>query len=123
LHASASPFQVLVPIEGTAFRMNADAFVHEFNRGEHLQAVTLTYAHAVMEQVVTSAVCHTFHTLTQRLCRWLLVSRDCVQSDTIGLTQEFIANMLGVSRPKVSETLVTLEHRNTVHQGHGRIHI
>jgi CRP-like cAMP-binding protein len=68
-------------------------------------------------------VCHAFHPLTQRVCRWLLVSRDCAHANTFEHTQEFIAHMLGVSRPKVSHALVTLEARGLIHQGRGRIHI
>ena len=66
---------------------------------------------------------HTFHALPPRICRWLLGTGDYAHANTIELTQEFIAHMLGVTRPKVAQALATLEARRWIHQGHGRIHI
>jgi CRP-like cAMP-binding protein len=123
LNGSASPYQVMVQMPGGAHRVRADAFIRECHRCEELQSISLTYASYVLQQIVQSAVCHAFHPLTQRICRWLLASRDCAHSNTIELTQEFVAQILGVSRPKVSQSLVTLESRRLIHQGHGRIHI
>lgn len=123
LDVRASPYQVVVQIECTAIRVRADAVAREFRRREELHTIALTYIHGLIQELVQSAVCLSFHTITQPLCRWLLVSRDCVQSNTIELTQEFVAQMLGVSRPKVSRALVILEEKRLIHQGHGRIHI
>lgn len=123
LNVRSSPYQVMVQVSCAAYRVNADAFASEFQRREELHAIALTYVHGLILQLVQSAVCHSFHSLTPRLCRWLLVSRACVQSNTIELTQECIAHMLGVSRPKVSHALVGLEGKRLIHQGHGRIHI
>jgi CRP-like cAMP-binding protein len=123
LNGTASPYQVVVQMPGTAHRVRAEAFVRECHRCEDLHALSLTYASQVLQQVVQSAVCHTFHSLTQRACRWLLVARDCVQANTFELTQELIAQMLGVSRPRVSHALVSLEGRGLIHQGRARIHI
>jgi CRP-like cAMP-binding protein len=123
LNAQSSPWQAVVHVSCAAYRINADAVAREFQRGEDLHALTLTYVHDLMGQLVQSAVCHSFHSLTQRLCRWLLVSRDGVHSNTIELTQEFIAQRLGVSRSKVCHALVALEAQQLIHQGHGRVHI
>ncbi len=123
LNNSPSPFQVLVQMPGTAHRVRADAFVRECLRCEDLHALALTYAGHVLQETVQSAVCHAFHLLTPRVCRWLLVARDCAHAHTFELTQESLADMLGVSRPKVSHALITLEARGLIHQGRGRIHI
>lgn len=123
LNGSVSPYQVMVQMPGAAHRVRGEAFIRECHRGEDLQSTALTYANHVLQQVVQSAVCHAFHPLTPRVCRWLLVSRDGAHANTFEQTQEFVAQMLGVSRPKVSHALVTLEARGLIHQGRGRIHI
>jgi len=123
LHGSASPYQVLVQMSGTAYRVRGDAFLRECLRGEDLHAAALAYASEVLQQVVQSAVCHAFHPLTPRVCRWLLASRARAQANTLALTQECLAQMLGVSRPRVSHALVMLEARHLIHQGRARIHI
>jgi CRP-like cAMP-binding protein len=123
LNVRSSPYQVMVQVSSAAYRVHADAFAREFQRGEELHAIALTYVHGLMLQFVQSAICHSFHSLTPRLCRWLLVIRRCVHSNTIELTQECIAHMLGGSRPKVSHALVALEEKKLIHQGHGRVHI
>ena len=123
LNGSVSPYQVMVQMPGAAHRVRGEAFIRECHRCEDLQSTSLTYASHVLQQMVQSAVCHAFHPLTPRVCRWLLVSRDSAHANTFEHTQEFIADMLGVSRPKVSHALVTLEARGLIHQGRGRIHI
>ena len=119
----ASPYQVLVQIAGTTQRVRGDAFVRECRRCEDLLTTVLAYAGRVSHEVVRSAMCHAFHALPQRVCRSLLVTRDYAHANTIELTQEVLAHMLGVSRSKVSRALATLEARRWIHQGHGRIHI
>ena len=123
LNGSVSPYQVMVQMSGAAHRVRGEAFLRECHRCEDLQSLSLSYAGSVLQQVVQSAVCHAFHPLTPRVCRWLLVNRDGAHANTFEQTQEFIAHMLGVSRPKVSHALVTLETRGLIHQGRGRIHI
>jgi CRP-like cAMP-binding protein len=123
LAGSPSLYQAIVQLPGDAYRINGDAFHREFRRGEDLQSLVLASVDDVLRQVVQSAICLSFHTMVPRLSRWLLVSRDCTRSNTIELTQEVIAHTLGLSRPKISHALVTLEQRHLIHQGHGRIHI
>jgi CRP-like cAMP-binding protein len=123
LNGSVSPYRVIVQMVGTAQRVRADAFLRECQRCEDLHAVSLTYAARVLQQVVRAGMCHAFHPLTPRVCRWLLMARACAHADTFEVTQEFLADMLGVSRPKVSHALVMLEARGLIHQGRGRIHI
>jgi CRP-like cAMP-binding protein len=123
LNVPTSPYDVIVQVSCAAHRVRADAVAREFQRGEDLHAVVLAYAHDLMQQLLTSSVCHTFHSLMQRLCRWLLIHRQGLRANTIDVTQEAIAHVLGASRPKVSQALVILEERHLIHQGHGRIHI
>jgi CRP-like cAMP-binding protein len=123
LNGQPAPYQAVVQIPGAAFRINGEAFLREFRRGDELQSLALAYVGDVMRQVVQSTICLSFHPMVPRLSRWLLVSRDCLRSSTIELTQEFIAQRLGLSRPKISQALMTLEQRQLIHQGHGRIHI
>jgi CRP-like cAMP-binding protein len=123
LAGTPAPYQAIVQLPGAAYRINGEAFHREFRRGEDLQSLVLASVDDVLRQVVQSAICLSFHTMLPRLSRWLLVSRDCTRSNTIELTQEFIAHRLGLSRPKISQALVTLEQRHLIHQGHGRIHI
>ena len=123
LNVFESPYEAIVQVSCAAHRIRADAFAREFQRGEDLQALVLAYIHGLMGQLVAWSVCRSFHSLTQRLCRWLLINRDCLSSNTIELTQEFIAQRLGASRPKVSQALAALEQRQFIIRGHGRIHI
>jgi len=118
-----TPYEVMVQVSADVWRIPAEALVREFERSADTRAVLLRSVHALICELTQSAVCHRFHSLNQRLCRWLLVGRDCVQSDTIELTQEFIAHMLGMSRPKVSLALAHLEDERLIRQRHGRIDI
>jgi CRP-like cAMP-binding protein len=118
-----SPYNLVVQIASDSLRVSADALLTEFERSDDLRRLLLHYVHGLVCEVSQSAVCHKFHSLPQRLCRWLLVSRDCVASNTIELTQDFIAQMLGLSRPKVSVALTALEDKQLIRQRHGRIDI
>ena len=120
---NASPYEAVVQVPCDAYRLSADAFHHEFRRGDDLQHAVLAYVDGLVRQVVQSSVCHSYHSLSQRLCRWLLSMRDTVRSDTIELTQESIAHMLGLSRPKVSVALADLEEQQLIRQRYGRLRI
>ena len=123
LSAKPPAHQAVVQIPGVAYRIHRDAFVREFRRGEELQALTLICIDTLIRQQTQSALCHAFHPLMARVCRWLLTSRDCLHANTVELTEESIAHTLGVSRPRVSQALVMLEQQNLIHHGHGRTHI
>jgi CRP-like cAMP-binding protein len=118
-----SPYEVVVQASCDAYRLSADALLHEFMRGDDLQRVVLGYVDGLVRQLVQAAVCHSYHSLAQRLCRWLLSMRDTLRADTIELTQESIAQMLGLSRPKVSVALANLEEQQLIRQRHGRLRI
>jgi CRP-like cAMP-binding protein len=118
-----SPYEVVVQLDCEAYRFPSEAVLHEFRRAEDLHRVILQHADALLRVVVQSALCHAYHSLPQRVCRWLLSTRDCVGSDVIELTQESIAYLLGLSRPRVSTALADLEDKGFIRQRHGRIRV
>lgn len=118
-----SPHRLVVQIAGGAYRIPVDVVQRELQRSVDFQRAALHVVQRLLTQVTQSAMCLTFHPLPQRLCRWLLACYDGTQSNTIELTHEFLAQMLGVSRPKVSQALILLEAQHLIHQGHARIHL
>ena len=115
--------QVRVQIPGEAYRLRAAALLKEFRKSGALQMAILQYADETLAQAAQAAVCHRFHSITERLSRWLLVAHDCVRADTIELTQEFIAHMLGIPRSGVSTAAAVLQDQGFIRQRHGRIQI
>jgi CRP-like cAMP-binding protein len=123
LGASSTPHRLVVPIASSAYRISADIIRRESQRSPDLQQLVLRCVEQLLLQVTQSAICLTFHTLLQRIAGWLLACSERIRATTIELTHEFVAQILGVSRPRVSEALTTLESRRLIHQGLGRIHI
>lgn len=123
LRSGGAPYQVMVQLAGNALRISGNALREEFNRGGKLQDLLLRYTHALLVQVAQSAACNSFHTVKERLCRWLLVSRDRVQTDTIHLTQEFLSHMLGVQRTSVTQIASALQKEGLIRHSRGRITI
>jgi CRP-like cAMP-binding protein len=123
LGASSTPHRLVVPIAASAYRLSADVIRRESQRNPEFQQIVLRCVEQLLFQLTQSAICLTFHTLLQRSAGWLLACSERIRATTIELTHEFVAQMLGVSRPRVSEALTTLESRRLIHQGLGRIHI
>ena len=123
LGVNKMPYRVMVQIPADALRIEAVALQHEFNKGGRLQHLLLCYAHTLFTQVAQSAVCNRFHLLEARLCRWLLVSRDRVQTDTFELTQDCIAQMLGTARSRVSPVAGALQKAKLIRYSRGVITI
>jgi len=123
LRANAAPYQVMVQLAGNALRVRGDVLREEFNRGGRLQDLLLRYTHTLLIQIAQSAACNRFHTVEQRLCRWLLVSRDRVRTDTIHLTQEFLSHMLGVPRTSVTMIAGNLQKQGLITYRRGKIAI
>jgi CRP-like cAMP-binding protein len=121
LRSEVAPYQVMVQLAGNALRIRGDALRAEFNRGGRLQDLLLRYAHALLIQVAQSAACNRFHTVEERLCRWLLVSRDRVHTDVIHLTQEFLSHMLGVPRTSVTMIAGKLQGQGLIRYSRGKI--
>jgi CRP-like cAMP-binding protein len=114
-----TPFRAVVQLPATALRMNAVAFDAEFRRGGVLRDTLRRYLHTLITQITQSALCNHFHTIEERLCYWLLVSRDRARSDVLTLTQESLAYMLGAQRTGVTAAAAALRRRCliTYHQG------
>ncbi len=95
----------------------------EFNCGSTLHRLLLKYAYAQQSQIIQTAVCHSLHTIRQRLCRWLLVIGDSVQSDSFDVTQEHIANMLGHQRNRITLAARELLQEGLIEYGGGNMKI
>jgi CRP-like cAMP-binding protein len=102
LRGKANPYGVAMSIAGEAMMVEASVLREEFDRGGKLHHMLLRFAHLLLSQLSLLSPCNRFHTVEQRLCRWLLAAYDQTQLDNFQLTQEFIAQNLGVSRPNIS---------------------
>ncbi len=116
-----APGQVMVQIQLRAFRISGAVLREAFNRGGRLQDLLLRYMNTVLIQFAQSAACNRFHPVEQRLCRWLLICHDRVQSDTIPLTQEFLSHMLGVPRSSVTAVASALQDKGVIRYNRGMI--
>lgn len=112
-----------VQASGTSHRLRVDKLKSEFSRGETLQRMLLRYTHALMTQISQSVVCNSRHHVEGRLARWLLMFRDRVGTDDFELTQEFMANMLGVRRASITEIAGKLQERGLIRYHHGQFTI
>ncbi|MFN2454137.1 MAG: Crp/Fnr family transcriptional regulator [Pyrinomonadaceae bacterium] len=118
-----TPYRIMVQIQGNAMKIKADKLRGEFSRGGQLQEALLRYIHTLLTQISQSAVCNYFHTVEQRLCRWLLMCRDRVRSNEIHITQEFISHMLGIPRTNVTMRAGILQRKSLIRYKHGKITI
>jgi CRP-like cAMP-binding protein len=121
LNAKTSPGQAVVQVPGTALRIKARPLREAFNRDGTFREFLLGYTHLLMQQLTQSALCNRFHEVEQRLCRWLLMSRDCIDSKELPLTQEFLSHMLGVRRPSVTLTAKRLQGAGLIRYTRGQI--
>ena len=103
-HARRTPYRVVVQIPTDALRCEASVIEEESKKSGRLNHLLVCYAHSLVAQIAQSAVCNRFHTTVQRYCRWLLAARDRMESDTIELTHECTADMLGTPRSVVTVT-------------------
>src|SRR3954470_8822907 len=118
-----SPVRALVQGEGSALSMTAARFRRELRKSEPLQKVLYRYTNSLMAQITQTAACNRFHTVPARLARWLLMTRDRVQSAHIHLTHEFLSHMLGVRRVGVTEAASVLQRRKLIEYSRGNITI
>ena len=123
LGIDVSPARVLVQATGIAMRMEAARFRKEFLQSMPLQQALYRYTHALMAQIAQTAACNQFHSVGERLARWLLMTRDRVRSNEFRLTQEFLADMLGVRRVGVTIAASALQKRKLIRYGRGEITI
>ncbi|HWQ33915.1 MAG TPA: Crp/Fnr family transcriptional regulator [Blastocatellia bacterium] len=117
------PYRVMVQLAGEALRVPMDVLQREFSRCGSLHDLLLRYTCAQVVQFTQSGVCNRFHTIEERLCRWLLILHDQAEHDTISLTQELTASMLGVRRTGVSLVAGRLQSAGLIRYRRGRITI
>jgi CRP-like cAMP-binding protein len=118
-----TPNRAVVQSAGGAFRMRVKALREEFARGGAFQRLLLRYTQALITQMSQTAVCNRLHEIEQQLCRWLLLSHDRLDSDELVMTQELIANMLGVRREGVTAAAGRLQEQGLISYVRGRIQI
>ena len=123
LRVNITPYQSVIQIEADALKIKAELVRREFDRGGQLQDVLLRYTHALLTHVSQSAVCNRYHKMDSRLCRWLLVARDRIKSDTFNLTQESIAQMMGAPRTGVTASACRLQDKGLIRYRRGKITI
>jgi CRP-like cAMP-binding protein len=116
----STPSRAIVQSAGTAYRWSAKNLMEEFNRHAELQQLMLRYTQALITQMSQTAVCNRHHSIDQQLCRWLLLSLDRLPGNRLTMTQELIANMLGVRREGVTEAAGKLQKAGVIeyHRGH-----
>ena len=117
------PNRAVIQSAGGAVRMRAKALGEEFARGGAFQRLLLRYTQALITQMSQTAVCNRLHGIEQQLCRWLLLSHDRLDSDELVMTQELIANMLGVRREGVTAAASRLQEQGLISYVRGRIRI
>ena len=117
----STPSRAVVQSAGQAFRLKAKLMMQEFNRAGPVLHLLLRYTQALITQMAQTAVCNRHHSLDQQLCRWLLHSLDRLHSAEIVMTQELIANMLGVRREGVTEAAGHLQKAGLIRYRRGHI--
>ena len=115
------PNRAVIQSAGYAYRMKKQVLVQELNRNGNLLRILLLYTQALITQMTQTAVCNRHHTLNQQLCRWLLLWLERLGTNEIGMTQELIANMLGVRREGVTEAAGKLQHAGIIKYRRGHI--
>jgi CRP-like cAMP-binding protein len=116
-----SQYRLLVQGEGDSLRMKTGAFRAECERGASLQTTLRRYTQAMLTNITQAAICNRFHDVEARLCRWLLQSQDCMRSNELQLTQDFLAIMLGVHRPAVSIAAGVVQMAGLIKYNRGHI--
>jgi CRP-like cAMP-binding protein len=116
-----TPSRATVQSAGYAYRLIGQRLKDEFHRNGDMQLLMLRYTQALITQMAQTAVCNRHHTVDQQLCRWLLLSLDRLPSNTLTMTQELIANMLGVRREGVTEAASKLQKLGVIEYARGKI--
>jgi CRP-like cAMP-binding protein len=113
--------RAIVQSGGSAYKLTGARLKQEFERHGEMLHILLRYTQALITQMSQTAVCNRHHTVDQQLCRWLLLSLDRLSSDTLTMTQELIANMLGVRREGVTEAAGKLQRLGAIEYRRGKI--
>ena len=117
----STPSRAVVVSAGQGYRLSRSVLMREFERNGNVQHLLLRYTQALTTQIALTAVCNLHHTVEQRLCRWLLLCLDRQSSNELHMTQELIANMLGVRREGVTEAAKCLRDAGLIRYRRGRI--
>jgi CRP-like cAMP-binding protein len=117
----STPSRAVVQSAGHAFRLKAALLKNEFGRFGPTMHLLLRYTQALITQMAQTAVCNRHHSVDQQLCRWLLLSLDRLQTNELSMTQELIANMLGVRREGVTEAAGKLQDAGLISYRRGQI--
>ncbi len=117
----STPSRAVVQSAGQGFRMKAEILKREFAQSAPVLHVLLRFTQALLTQMAQTAVCNRHHSVDQQLCRWLLLSLDRSQGEELAMTQELIANMLGVRREGVTESALKLQKAGVIRYSRGHI--
>jgi len=120
---NSTPSRAVVQSAGRGFRMRADDLYREFQANANVMHLLLRYTQALLTQMAQTAVCNRHHALEQQLCRWLLLSLDALDGEELLMTQELIANMLGVRRGGVTEAALKLQQAGVIRYTRGHIRV
>lgn len=119
----STPSRAVVQSAGWGFRLRSAAIKEAFERSSPVMHLLLRYTQALITQMAQTAVCNRHHCLDQQLCRWLLLSLDRLTGDELVMTQELIANMLGVRREGVTESALSLQRAGLISYARGHIRV
>lgn len=121
MSGASTPSRAVVQSAGWAYRLAGPVLMEEFNRHGELLLLLLRYTQALLTQMAQTAVCNRHHSIDQQLCRWLLLSIDRLDGPVLQMTQELIANMLGVRREGVTEAAGKLQKQGLIEYSRGHI--
>jgi CRP-like cAMP-binding protein len=121
--AKSSSFRLLVQIPGSAAKMSRAAFTRAMDLMPSFRSLMFAYVHAFLEQVMVSVACNGAHSLEKRLARWLLMMRDRSDDDALPITQNLLAEMLGVQRPTITNAARELERAGLIERGRRQVTI
>jgi CRP-like cAMP-binding protein len=119
----STPSRAIVQSKGSAFRLTSRRLKDEFRRHGQMQLLLLRYTQSLLTQMAQTAVCNRLHSVDQQLCRWLLLFHDRLSSNQLSMTQELIANMLGVRREGVAIAAAKLQKLGVIRYSRGVVTI
>jgi CRP-like cAMP-binding protein len=118
-----TPYRAVVQMGGDAFRVRGQNLYDEFRRNALLRDLLLKYTNAFIIQIAQSSICNCYHTLQERLCRWLLVARDAVRADVLVFTHDVIARLLGTRRASITVAAGLLQRAGLIKINRGQLTI
>ena len=123
LGSERGAMRAICQVAGQALRMRAETFRHSVSEHADLADMARRHTHGILNQIAQTTACNQVHSVQQRMCRWLLMTHDRVGADEFHLTQELLAQMLGVRRPSVTVAAGGLQRAGLIHYQRGRIRI